>query len=271
MKIRNIPIILIVVLFAVAPVRAGLPGTYAIIPDNSNFFIYGKGSDYFVLRQGKILNSEIQSSLEKLSSGLRIVTPKDDPAGFAVSENLFKVYREVLQRSLNEEDMRNYLNFVDSAVERDSAVVKRMRLLATRASNGILSTEDRQLIQGEIDQLKREINMNAEFSQFNRKKVIPQLTVEELGLDRVDVVTNPYNSLRILDETQTRLLKLRANLGAEANQLELRIKGKRIYYMKLMAAESRLRDLNMAEEISKLIKNRVLLKTNYGVLLLKRN
>ncbi len=268
MKLRYLTIILIM---AAAPLRAGLPGSYAIIPNNSNFLIYGQGNDYFVLRQGKYLNREIQKSIERLSSGLRIVTPKDDPAGFAVSENLFKIYREVLQRSINEEDMRNYLNFVDSAVNRDSSIIKRMRLLVMRASNGILSRDDRELIQSEIDQLKREIDMNAKFTQFNKKKIIPRLTTEELGLDRVDVVSNPYNSLRVLDETQTRLLNLRANLGAETNRLELRIKGKRLYYVNLMAAESRMRDLDMAEEITELIKNRVLLKTNYGVLLLRRN
>ncbi len=243
------------------------PEKYIVIPLNSNFFVYGNASDYSVLLQARYLDNTIMKNIRKLSSGLRIVNAGDDPAGFAIAEKMRAVILEIQQRSLNEEDLRNYFRHVESSIAQDMEVLRRMRALVLRASSGILAREDREIIQTEINALKREIDFNATYSRFNRKQVIPLLTSHNLGLSGVDVVSNPGNSLGAIERSMDRLIRMRNIAGTRAGLLELRIKGRSLYYMHLQAAESRIRDLDMASEISSLLKNCSIIRFRYGLIL----
>ena len=196
-----------------------------------------------------------------------IVNAGDDPAGFAVAEKMRAVILEIQQRSLNEEDLRNYFRHVESSIAQDIEVLRRMRALVLRASSGILARDDREIIQIEISALKREIDCNATYSRFNRKQVIPLLTSHNLGLSGVDVVSNPGNSLGAIDRSMDRLIRMRGIAGTRTGLLELRIKGRSLYYMHLQAAESRIRDLDMASEISSLLKNYSIIRFRYGLIL----
>jgi len=246
---------------------SGDPMSYMIMPKASNVVIYGSGSDYFVVRKQHFLNMNIRENIQKLSSGLRIVTPQVDPAGFAVAEKMESILQQVKQQSVNEEDMRNYMKFVESALKQDSDILMRMRQLVLRASGGILNTDDRQLVQSEIDMMKEAINHNARFSTFNTKKVIPDLTADELGVQDVNVVRTPHHAIDKIDNAMQRIQRMRSRLGTQDNILKMRIQGKKLYYVNLQAAESNIRDLDMASEIRKMITNKTLLKTQYGLIL----
>jgi flagellin len=242
-------------------------GSYMILPDGGNMLIYGTAAGYFILDRNKILNADISKNIEKLSSGLRIVNPSDDPSGFAVAEKMRSVILEIRQRAVNEEDMRNYLRYVESVLGQYSSVLARIRVLAVKASNNILAEEDRALIQVEIDQLVQEIDHNAIFGEYNKKKVMPDLTAASLGIRDVNVVENPLEAIRKADDAAVKIRKLRSLSGAESNALEFRIRGRNYYYLNLQSAESRIRDLDMAEEISLLLKNNTLLKFEFGLIL----
>jgi len=246
-----------------AETKAGRP--YLILPEGGNMLIYGTGSEYFILDREKYLNAEILKNFEKLSSGLRIVRPSDDPSGFAVAEKLKTVILEVQRRSLNEQDMRNYLDYVESALSHDSTLLSRIRELSLQASNGILGRDDRELIQ-----LVREIDANAAYAEFNTKKVIPGLTAQSLGVRNIDVAADPAGCIRAVDAAMSTILKMRAESGASANILEFRIRGRSFYYVNLQASESRIRDLDMSEEISALLKNRTLIKSDYGLIIMEK-
>lgn len=243
---------------------------YMVIPLNSNFFVYGNARDYSVLPQAGYLDNSIVKNIRKLSSGLRIVTAGDDPAGFAIAEKMRSVILEIQRRSLNEGDLRNYFRYVELAIEQDIEILRRMRTVVLRASSGILGEDDREIIQAEINALREGIDMNASLSRFNRKEVIPHLTSHNLGLYEVDVVSNPGNSLGAIDRAISRLIGMRGVAGTRTSILELRIRGRSIYYINLQAAESRIRDLDMASEISELLKNYSIIRFSYGVLLRRR-
>ncbi len=241
--------------------------SYMIMPDASNVMIYGRGSDYFVVNRQHFMNMEVRKNIQKLASGLRIVNPSDDPAGFAVAEKMKAVLQQVKQQSVNEEDLRNYMKFVESTLKQDSTILMRMRQLVLRASGGILNRDDRELVQSEIDMMKDAINHNARFATFNTKKVIPDLTAEELGVGNVNVVQNPGQAIEIIDNAMNRIRKMRSRLGAQDNILKMRIQGKQYYYINLQAAESGIRDLDMASEIRQMMTNKTLLKVQYGIIL----
>jgi len=241
--------------------------SYVIMPDASNVMIYGRGSDYFVVNRQHFMNMKIRKNIQKLASGLRIINPSDDPAGFAVAEKMKAVLQQVKQQSVNEEDLRNYMKFVESTLEQDSTILMRMRQLVLRASGGILNRDDRELVQSEIDMMKDAIDHNSRFATFNTKKVIADLTSEELGVGNVNVVQNPGQAIEIIDNAMKRIRKMRSRLGAQDNILKMRIQGKRYYYINLQAAESGIRDLDMASEIRQMMTNKTLLKVQYGIIL----
>ncbi|OHD68548.1 MAG: hypothetical protein A2W19_12205 [Spirochaetes bacterium RBG_16_49_21] len=266
--------LLIIIVLSAAPGMHAAYGAaqgnepFMILPEGGNMLIYGTNAGHFLLNREKYLNAEIQKNFEKLSSGLRIVNPSDDPSGFAVAEKLKSMILEVRQRAVNEQDMRNYLNYVESALSHDSALLARIRKLSIQASNSILGAEDRELIQAEVAQLVREIDDNASYSEFNTKKVIPELTAVSLGISRINVAIDPPDCIKAVDAAMSTVTKMRSHSGARANILEFRIKGRSFYYVNLQASESRIRDLDMAEGISSLLKNYTLLKFDYGLIIM---
>ena len=236
-------------------------------PDGANFYVYGYGQNRFIVTQSKLTEMKLDRQISQLSAGKRITSASDDPAGFAVAEKMKGLLNQLRQESTNAEDMRNFHNFIESAIGQDQELLQRMRLLTVQASNGILNTEDRENIQAEIDQLLNQINMNAKFMQFNTKNIIPELTTQNLGLDAVDVVHNSQISTGIIDDVMTKLTKKRIIRGVQSNVLTFQIEGKSYQYLNLQRTESNISDLDMAEGISGLIRNNVLLKSRYGLII----
>lgn len=174
---------------------------------------------------------------------------------------------QLSRESMNAEDMRNFHNAIESAAAEDQNILQRIRLLIIQASSGIFTAEDRELIQTEISQMLNQVNMNAKFSQFNKINIIPELTAENLGLDGVDVLHNPENSIGLVDEAMTKLTRKRIIQGIKSNVLTFQIDGKSCQYLNLQRSESNISDLDMAEGISNLIKNSVVLKVQHGLII----
>jgi len=236
-------------------------------PSASNFIIYNRQGSNVYLHHNKLVQWKILGNIRKLSSAKRITRAGDDPSGLAVAEKMKTLLNQMRRESMNLQDYRNYLRYYDGMIAQNHDLLKRIRLIILRSSSGILGPDDREINQSEIDQLLRQIDMNARFSTFNTKQAIPSLTVKNLGLEKVNVVKNLYGSMKLVDDAANRLLRLRARGGAASNVLTFRIKGKSLYYINLQKAESGISDLDMASEISNLIKNSIILKSQYGIII----
>jgi flagellin len=239
---------------------------YIYMPHGADFFVYGRGTSTFIINRARLGEKEFNITINRLASGKRINTAADDPAGLAVAEKMDSMLEQIMRDSMNDADMRNLYNFIESSIASDQDIIRRIRQLALQASGGILGPEDRELIQAEVDQLLAQVNMNARFSQFNKVPVIPDLTTEKLGLDKINVVRDPGGAIGLCDEALKILTVKRVLQGVKANVLTLRIEGKSYYYLNLQAAESRISYYDMAEGISDLARQKVLIKTRYGIL-----
>lgn len=118
-------------------------------------------------------NKNVTSTIEKLSSGLRINRAADDAAGLAISEKMKAQIRGLQQAQRNIQDGISLIQTAESGLYKilDSAL-QRMRALAIQASNGTLTNKDREKIQNEIEQIKNNINEIALNTQFNTKKLL---------------------------------------------------------------------------------------------------
>ncbi len=117
-------------------------------------------------------NSSLQSSLEKLSSGLRINSAADDASGLAISEKLRAQISGLQRASMNAQDGISMLQTAEGALQETTSILQRMRELAVQAANGTYTSNDRQEIQKEVDQLKSEIDRISSSTEFNTKKLL---------------------------------------------------------------------------------------------------
>ena len=117
-------------------------------------------------------NQSLQKIINSLSSGLRINSASDDAAGFAVSEKMRSQIRGLDTALRNSQDGISLLQTAEGALEQTNSMLQRMRDLSIQASNDSLTSNDRQYIQLEIDQIKDEINRVAGTTQFNQKRIL---------------------------------------------------------------------------------------------------
>jgi flagellin len=257
--------LLIVFFYSMMPLSAQ-EQSFVFKPDNSNFYVYGRGSETFIINQSRITGSNIDTLMKQLFSGIRINNAADDPAGLAIAAKMESMLKQLRQSSMNDEDMRNFDNYAESAIAQDQEILNRVRELILRSSNGILASDDKEIIQTEIDELLKQIDMNAHFSRLNTIAVIPDLTVKNLALETIDVIHNSNPAIAVVDAALKKLTRERILKGVRSNILTFRIEGKSWYYINLVESESRIRDMDMAAGISDLIKNSVTLKSQYGLI-----
>lgn len=119
-----------------------------------------------------IANNSQTKSLQRLSSGLRINTAADDASGLAISEKLRGQISGMKRASMNAQDGISYLQTAEGAMASVTSMLQRMRELAVQAGNGTYTTNDREMLQLEVDQLKDEINRISQTSEFNTKKLL---------------------------------------------------------------------------------------------------
>ncbi len=123
-------------------------------------------------RQLGNIDSSLQSSLAKLSSGLRINAAGDDPAGLAISEKLRSQINGLMRASMNAQDGSSMLQTAEGALNETQLMLQRMRELSVQASNDTLTASDRTELQKEVNQLSSEIDRIASTTEFNTRKLL---------------------------------------------------------------------------------------------------
>ncbi|MDA3948551.1 MAG: flagellin [Spirochaeta sp.] len=262
-------------------------------------------SAMFAQRQQGVNNRDVQGNIEKLSSGLRINRAGDDASGLAVSEKMRSQIRGLNQASENASNGVSLIQTTEGYLQETQDILQRMRELSVQAANGIYTAEDRMQIQVEISQLVDEVDRIASHAQFNgmnlltgrfareegnnvvtasmyfhiganmdqRERVfIGTMTGEALGVrTQQDILSlstpgQANSSIGTLDMALRQVNKQRADLGAYQNRLEMATEGIDIAAENMQAAESRIRDVDMAEEVVDYTKNQILVQSSTAML-----
>ena len=235
---------------------------------------------------------EISKSIEKLASGLRINKAGDDASGLAVSETLRSQIRGLNQAQRNALDSISFIQTAEGALQEDHSILHRLRELSVQSANAIYSEQDRSLIQVEVSQLVQEINRIADTTEFNRFKILDgsnprfefqvgpnpdqnitvvmkTMTAEAIGISGISMstVTSANDSLRRVDQAVDVVSKQRAEFGAIQNRLEHVVSNLSVAAENLQAAESRIRDTDMAEEIVNFMRLKILQDAGVAMLM----
>jgi flagellin len=226
-------------------------------------------------------------SMEKLSSGLRINRAGDDAAGLAISEKMRSQIRGLDQAARNSQDGISLIQTAEGALNETHAILQRMRELSVQASNDTNASADRTAIQTEINQLSSEITRIAGKTTFNGRVLLNagaggadvnlsiqtganQSDITVITLQTMDSTTLAVDNLSVSDTTKANaaitsissaiatVSTFRANLGAFQNRLEHTINNLSVNSENLTAAESRIRDVDMAKEMMIFSKNNIL-------------
>jgi flagellin len=263
-------------------------------------------SAIYAHRVVKFTDWDVQKNIEKLSSGYRINRAGDDASGLAVSEKMRSQIRGLRQAERNAEDGISFIQVTEGYLQETQDLLHRIRELAIQSSNGIYTAEDRMQIQVEVSQLIDEIDRIASQGQFNtmnmltgrfanpnlggiplasmwfhigpnqdqRERVyVGTMTALGLGVRNSDgtilSLSTPEKAnaaIAVLDQALQKVSKQRADLGAYQNRLEYASKGLMNAYENTQAAESRIRDVDMAEEMVSFVKNQILMRTGTAML-----
>ena len=225
-------------------------------------------------RQLGISTNTLASSTEKLSSGYRINRAADDAAGLAISEKMRSQIRGLNQASTNAQDGVSLVQIAEGALNETHDILQRMNELSTQAANDTNTSTDRAAIQLEMDALVSEINRIQSTTQFNTMNLLDgsfsgkNLQVGSLSGQKIDIAISNMNASSLgvsglsvssfsaagvsMSATQTAINTVstqRAALGALQNRLEHTIKNLDTTAENTSAAESRIRDTDMAEEM----------------------
>ncbi|CEH33292.1 flagellin N-terminal helical domain-containing protein [Romboutsia lituseburensis] len=216
------------------------------------------------------------NSMEKLSSGLRITKAGDDAAGLAISEKMRSQIRGMEQADRNVQDGISMVQTAEGALEEAGNIVQRMRELGLQAGNTTLETADRDKIKVELDQLTKEIGKIASDTKFNNTTVFSANTVTiqagansetrtfsvgALATTVTSDVSDAAKAAAVVTAATTDLATInesRAKLGAVQNRLEYTSSNLTTSTENLSAAESRIRDVDVAKEMVKLSKLNIL-------------
>ena len=225
-------------------------------------------------RQLGISTDTLAKSTEKLSSGYRINRAADDAAGLAISEKMRSQIRGLDQASTNAEDGISLIQIAEGALNETHSILQRMNELATQAANDTNTTIDRNSIQLEINALTSEIDRIQSTTQFNTMNLIDgsfsgkNLQVGSLSGQRIEIKISNMNASSLgvsglqmssfsaaglaMKKVQSAIdivSDQRAYLGALQNRLEHTIANLDTTSENTSAAESRIRDVDMAEEM----------------------
>jgi len=251
-------------------------------------------------------NQEITEGSEKLASGSRINKAADDASGLAVSEKLRAQVRGLNQASKNIGNAVSFIQTTEGYMNETQDILHRLRELSVQSANGIYTSEDRMQIQVEVSQLVDEVNRIASHAQFNTMNMlqgefanpatggtntgmifqvganvdqretvyIESMKAVDLGLGtgtQGDIISlsapdNANQAISTLDEALKKVSSQRANLGAYQNRFQTAAKGIDIAAENMQAAESRIRDTDMASQMVDHVKNQILVQAGTAML-----
>jgi flagellin len=248
------------------------------------------------LRTLAITRTNLDKSLEKLASGNRINHAGDDAAGLAISENLRAQVKGLRQAKRNAQDGISLVQVSEGGLNEITNMLIRMRELSIQSASDTIGNNERQFADREFQSLKQEIDRIANVTNFNGTPLLngqsgifeiqvgiqnnPVLdrivynadradtTVESLRLSGESVATKAgaQMSLSVIDDSLNRVNSIRADLGAIQNRIQSTIQNLSIMDENLSAANSRIRDTDLAEEVSEMTKNNILMQAGISVL-----
>ncbi len=245
-------------------------------------------------------NNRLALSVERISSGIRINKAADDAAGLAVSEGLRSDIRALRQAVRNASDGISLMNVTEGALNEQSGILIRLRELASQAATGTVGSTERQTIQLEFSALRNELDRITATTEFNGTKLIDGTLASsvansdnhiliQLGIDntvnsRLNLnneinlqavtstvleihnlsVTGAVQALTALDtinDAISSITESRGKVGAVQNRLTRSIANLSVSVENLTAAESSIRDADIAEEVAELTRNQILVQT----------
>lgn len=242
-------------------------------------------------------NSRLQSdSLQRLSSGKRIVNSGDDAAGLAIGDNLTAQIQGLKQARRNANDGISMIQVAEGSMNEISNVLIRLRELGVQAASDTLGEQERALVDNEAQQLKEEIERIAQVTEFNGVRVLngeaadqlnfhvgtggseeniiqfnaadTNVTAAELGVDGIEMTErdSAADSLEVVDRAINQLNSNRATLGGLQNRLQSTARNLSSTLESFSAARSRVVDTDIANEASELVKGNILRSANISVL-----
>ena len=246
-------------------------------------------------RNLSINQNALSKNLEKLSSGYRINRAGDDAAGLAISETMRSQINGLNQAVNNANDAVGLIQTAEGAMTETHSMLQRLKTLATQAANGTYTETARKNIKSEIDALNSEITRIATTTKFNgesplnpdKKKpnltffigatadktnamTVAQMTMTAAALTidniKVETTTDAFKAMASIDAAIERVSTYRATLGAAQNRLEHTVNNLKVTSENITSAESRIRDTDMADEITAYTKNNILLQAAQSML-----
>jgi flagellin len=245
-------------------------------------------------------NDRLAKSIERISSGIRINKASDDAAGLAISEGLRSDIRALRQAVRNGNDGISLVNVAEGALNEQSSILIRLRELASQAATGTVGSTERQTIQLEFNALRLEIDRISSVTEFNGQKLVDgslsssvtssnqiliqvgidnnansrinlneqmnltAITASSLSIDTL-AVTTADAALTALESINTAIGNVtagRGKVGAVQNRLVRTISNLSISVENLQAAESQIRDADIAEEVALLTRNQILVQAS---------
>lgn len=244
-----------------------------------------------------INQGSLNKNLEKLSSGFKINRAGDDAAGLAISESMRSQINGLNQAASNADDAIGLIKTAEGALTEVHSMLQRMSTLATQAANGTFNSVARANIQSEIDELNKEIDRIAQNTSFNGIKPLDGKTAKltfqigpsaaetittslqsmeasKIGVDKINVsnadnakgIQEANKAIDTINSAIDSVSRFRAKLGAAQNRLEHTVNNLRVTSENITAAESRIRDTDMADEITAFTKNNILLQSSQSML-----
>lgn len=237
--------------------------------------------------------SAMSKAMLRISSGYRINSAADDPAGLAISEKMRSQIRGLNMAAKNIQDGISLVQTAEGALNETHAMIQRMRELAVEAANDTLTDDDREKLELEFQELKKEIQRLSTDTEFNTKTLlngdhetnsikiqaganagqhielfINGMGSEALGLKDVSIATreDADKAISSMDEALKRVSNERSRLGAYQNRLEHAYNANVNTAENLQAAESRIRDADIAKEMMNMVKAQILMQASQYVL-----
>ena len=246
-------------------------------------------------RNLSINQNALSKNLEKLSSGYKINRAGDDAAGLAISETMRSQINGLNQAVNNANDAVGLIQTAEGAMTETHSMLQRMKTLTTQAANSTYTDTARKNIKAEIDALNSEITRIATTTEFNGKKPLSpakagdtltffigasavkdnamtvaqtMMTADALKVKeiKVDTTTNAFKAMASVDAAIEKVSSYRATLGAAQNRLEHTVNNLKVTSENITSAESRIRDTDMADEITAYTKNNILLQAAQSML-----
>jgi flagellin len=238
-------------------------------------------------RRLEYTSANLQKSMERLASGYRINRAADDAAGLAISEKLQAQVNGLDQAQRNINDAVSMVQVAEASLVEVHSMLQRIRELAVQFKNGSLSTADQAAIQSEVNQLASEIERIGTDTEFNNIKllnansrvtfqvgsedgqVISVSTIslgQTLGTAAYSLTAASQQDISEIDAAITQISNQRSVFGAIQNRLEHTLSNLATYEENLTAAESRIRDVDMADEMANFTKLQILQQAGTAML-----